>query len=201
MPSSHALRRSLRRVSVIAALAVAAVVALRGADDAFRTEATPRDTTDVAVAPLRVDPPTTRTAASPSAPPALPDVPPPPRDASPAAAALIADAAAARQQGDLRTTVELLRAAVEASPSVETHAALGGLYLELGAARAAEPHLRAAAEGDPMNADRWIALANALALKPDPMAAAGALEQARAVEPALDVTRDAIGLVVRVQPH
>src|SRR5690606_21757873 len=99
-------------------------------------------------------------------------------DAAATAAALLADAAHARQQGDLRTTLALLRAAVEQAPSVETWAALGGLYYELGAARAAEPNLRAAAEGDPDDPDRWIALANALALKPDPMAAAGALEQA-----------------------
>lgn len=122
-------------------------------------------------------------------------------EASAVAATLLADAASARRQGDLRTTLALLRTAVERAPSVETHAALGGLYFELGAARAATKSLRAAAEGDPENADRWIALANALALAPDPMAAARALAQARAAEPALRVTRDAGGSIVRVSSH
>lgn len=112
-------------------------------------------------------------------------------------AALLAEAGAARRRGDLRSTLALLRRAVAGEPGGETHAALGGLYLELGAAGAAEPNLRAAAEADPGNADRWIALANALALKPDPMAAAGALDRARAADPGLRVTRDAGGLLVR----
>lgn len=114
-----------------------------------------------------------------------------------AAAALLAGAVDARAQGDLRATLELLRTAVERAPAVETHAALGALYLELGAAGAAETHLRAAAEGDPRTAERWIALANALALRPDPIAAADALEHARAAEPGLRVTRDAGGWLAR----
>jgi tetratricopeptide (TPR) repeat protein len=117
-----------------------------------------------------------------------------------AAAALLVDAAAARQQGDLRTTLALLQAAVARAPTVETHAALGALYLELGVSRAAETQLRAAVEGDPGNADRWIALANALALQPDPIAAADALAQARAAEPGLRVTRGASGLLAREPP-
>src|SRR5688572_3810894 len=103
----------------------------------------------------------------------------PPVASSEAARSLLAAAAAARRGGDLRATLSLLEAAVELAPSVETHAALGGFHLQLGAARAAERHLRAAATGDPGRADRWIALARALALKPDPMAAAGALARAR----------------------
>lgn len=106
-------------------------------------------------------------------------------------------AADARRQGDLRATLAFLQNAVERAPAVETHAALGGLYLELGAAGAADPHLRAAAEADPGSADRWLALANALALKPDPIAAAHALERARTAEPGLRVTRDATGRLIR----
>jgi hypothetical protein len=117
--------------------------------------------------------------------------------AGPTAAALLADAAAARREGDLRTTLSLLQLAFERAPSVATHAALGAFYLELGASRAAEKHLRAATEGDPATADRWIALANALTLKPDPLAAAAALDRARSAEPGLRVTRDPGGWLVR----
>jgi len=113
------------------------------------------------------------------------------------AAALLAAAAAARHQGDLRATLSLLETAVARAPTVETHGALGALYLELGAAGAAEAQLRVAAEGDPGSADRWIALANALALKPDPLAAADALERARSAEPGLHVTRDPAGRLMR----
>jgi len=109
----------------------------------------------------------------------------------------MAEAAAARAQGDLRTTVNLLQAAVDRAPAVETHAALGGLYLEMGVTSAADVHLRAAAMGDAGNADRWIALANALARKPDPGAAAEALERARATDPSLRIVRDARGWLAR----
>lgn len=204
MPTSHDLRRPPRRAFLIAAPAIVAVMVLLARDARHVDDAAPMRATDVspvAAAPPRVDAPAPRVAPPANAPAAHRDPAPLPRDASDAAMALIADADAARRQGDLRTALALLRAAVDAAPSVATHAALGGLYLELGGARVAEPHLRAAAEGDPTNADRWVALANALALKPDPMAAAGALEQARAADPALDVTRDAGGFVVRVSPH
>jgi Flp pilus assembly protein TadD len=113
------------------------------------------------------------------------------------AAALIAQAADARSRGDLRATLALLQAAVARGPTVETHAALGGLYLELGATSPAESNLRSAVEGDPRNPDRWIALANALALKPDPMGAAGALDRARAAMPGVQITRNADGWLVR----
>lgn len=118
-------------------------------------------------------------------------------DARSAAASALAAAAEARRQGDLRATLALLQDAVERAPAVETHAALGELYLALGAAGAADPHLRAAADADPLTADRWLALANALALRPDPMAAAKALDRARAAEPGLRVTRDAGGWLTR----
>lgn len=126
-----------------------------------------------------------------------PLAPPPDTMARTTAAALLADADAARRRGDLRATLALLQDAVTRAPTVETHATLGALYLEVGAARHAETELRAAAEGDPGNADRWIALANALALRPDPLAAAEALEHARAAEPDLRVTRDPTGRLAR----
>ena len=113
------------------------------------------------------------------------------------ASAMLVAADAARRRGDLRTTLALLEDAAARAPGVDTHAALGALYLDLGAVARAERNLRAAAENDPANADRWIALANALAAKPDPMAAAGALARARAVEPGLRIGRDSAGRLVR----
>lgn len=129
--------------------------------------------------------------------PSPPVVSPPTPAARAEATALIAAAVQARGAGDLRAAVEDLQAAVERAPSVETHGALGALYLEMGVTASADVHLRAAAEGDPTNADRWIALANAYYLKPDPGAAAEALAQARAAAPGLRVSRDANGWLVR----
>lgn len=142
--------------------------------------------------------PATAPAAAAPVPPSSPPVVTP--AARREAAALIASAAAARAGGDLRAAVGQLQAAVERAPSVETHAALGALYLEMGVTSAADTQLRAAAEGDPTNADRWIALANAYYLKPDPGAAAEALDRARAVEPGLQVSRNADGWLVRDAP-
>lgn len=145
-------------------------------------------------------PPAVASARAPVAPRADPPAPTPPvvtADARTEAAALIASAAQARAGGDLRAAVGQLQAAVERAPSVETHAALGALYLEMGVTSAADVQLRAAAEGDPANADRWIALANAYYLKTDPGAAAEALDRARAAEPGLRVTRNADGWLVR----
>jgi Flp pilus assembly protein TadD len=136
--------------------------------------------------------------ADPTPAPAAPPVVTP--EARREASALIASAAQARAGGDLRAAVGQLQTAVERAPSVETHAALGALYLEMGVTSAADVQLRAAAEGDPNNADRWIALANAYYMKPDPGAAAEALERARAVEPGLRVTRNADGWLVRDAP-
>jgi tetratricopeptide (TPR) repeat protein len=146
--------------------------------------------------------PGTSTAPGPTASPVTSPPPPGPLAARTEAASLLANAAAARRQGDVRATLSLLRAAVERAPSVETHAARGALLLDLAIPDAAATDLRAAADGDPDNAERWIALANALALKPDPMAAAAALERARAAEPGLRVRHDAGGWLVRdsVQP-
>jgi Tfp pilus assembly protein PilF len=116
------------------------------------------------------------------------------------AEALLASARDARRAGDLRGALALLRTAVERVPAVETHGALGAFYLALGVTGAAESNLRTAVEGDPENADRWIALANALRLKPDPLAAAAALERARVAEPGLRVTRGSDGWLVREPP-
>lgn len=125
---------------------------------------------------------------------------PPSAAARAAAAALIDQATTARRHGDLRGTLALLQTAVERAPDATTYAAIGGFYLDLGVTRAAETNLRAALADDATNADHWIALANVLALKPDPIAAADALAQARAVEPNLHVTRDGGGRLWREAP-
>jgi len=232
MPSLGDFRRTLRRGSVIASLAIVCGVVMlavasreRKPSSAVGSGATPlavgaarQATAPPGAAPATKTTPEAHEGRAASGPGTLPRLAVSPRSAPTSvrpsvapvaadhagpqiAAALLAEAAGARRQGDLRTSLALLREAARRAPSVETHAALGGLYFELGAVRAAEPSLRAAAEGDPGNADRWIALANALALKPDPMAAAGALEHAQAVEPALRVGRDPSGRLVRVSPH
>ncbi|HEY8517229.1 MAG TPA: hypothetical protein VIS07_17100 [Candidatus Binatia bacterium] len=163
--------------------------------------------TDSATATAAAAAPQSSEPAAPSAPAAstlgATTAPPPRLDelddvaARDAARALLEDAREARRRGDLRRQLALLQEAVELAPSVETHAALGTLYLELGASRRAEANLRAAAEGDPANADLWIALANALALRPDPFGAAEMLERARAAEPGITITRDAGGRLQR----
>ena len=61
----------------------------------------------------------------------------------------------------------------------------------------ADYHLRWAAEHDADNPDRWIALANAYALKPDPGAAYKAVAKARELDPAIDIVRDDAGLFRR----
>jgi hypothetical protein len=58
-------------------------------------------------------------------------------------------------------------------------------------------HLRAAAELDPMNADRWIALANLYYRKVDLGEAWKAEKRAREAEPGLELARDENGMRIR----
>lgn len=191
MPNARRLRL---RVLLAAALLVVVVgwVGLRPIGQA----PLPGSSTSLAVAAAPHQEKRASQGSAPTAPPSVGVLAPLP-DAHVEAGKLLRSAAEARARGDLRATLELLSSAVERAPTVETHAALGGFYLAVGAAAAAETHLRAAAEADPRNADLWIALANALALKPDPMAAAAALERARAAEPDLRVARDGGGWLSR----
>ncbi len=103
----------------------------------------------------------------------------------------------AMKAGDLGLGYEQFFRATETYSSVETHAALGDLLLKTSMASMADYHLRWAAEHDPGNPDRWIALANAYTLKPDPGAAHKAVEKAREVDPGIDVVRDNRGFFKR----
>ena len=89
------------------------------------------------------------------------------------------------------------RRAVEYAPSAETHGLLGDLYLRSAATGEAGFHLRRAADLDPNNADRWLALANVYVLTTDLGAAWKAIERAKQVEPGIVIERDNNNFVVR----
>jgi tetratricopeptide (TPR) repeat protein len=93
--------------------------------------------------------------------------------------------------------IEVFREAVRAAPTAENHGDLGRLLYRLTALDEAAIHLRAAAELEPTNADRWIALANLYYRKVNPGEAWKAEERARQAEPGLELGRDAHGMRVR----
>lgn len=93
--------------------------------------------------------------------------------------------------------IDALRKATEADPSARNHGDLGALLQRLTAFDEATRHLQRAAELDPTNADRWIALANAWYLAVNPGEAWKAERRAREAEPGLQLGRDASGLRVR----
>lgn len=120
---------------------------------------------------------------------------------SPAAAA---DGAALRAEADRLIAagkviegIDVFRKVVEAAPTAKNHGDLGSLLYRLTAFDESARHLRAAAELDPGNADRWIALANAYYRKVDPGAAWKAEKRAREAEPGLELGRDADGMRIR----
>ncbi|HYB98310.1 MAG TPA: hypothetical protein VEC57_04170 [Candidatus Limnocylindrales bacterium] len=125
---------------------------------------------------------------------------PPPAAAAPVPAPGSPEAAAEgarlREEGlRLRARIKVeealavLKQAVAVDPSAENHAAYGRLLRDLTVIDKALYHLRAAAEADPRNADRWIELANAYYLKPDPGLAWQAEKRAREAEPGLQLRR------------
>lgn len=93
--------------------------------------------------------------------------------------------------------VEAFREVVAAEPTARNHGDFGGLLYRLTAFDEAAIHLRAAAELDPGNADRWIALANVYYRKVNPGEAWKAERRAREAEPGLELGRDADGMRVR----
>jgi len=130
-------------------------------------------------------------------PPALPSVQ---RDApatEPSAAALRQEADQLIRDGKVLEGVEVFRRAVEAEPTAQNHGDLGSLLYRLTAFDEAAIHLRAAAELDPTNADRWIALANVYYRKVDPGEAWKAEKRAREAEPGLELARDGSGMRIR----
>ena len=120
-----------------------------------------------------------------------------PVDVHALARSLVEQGRAALADGDLKQGFELYRRAVEYDPTAETHGLVGDLYLRMAVRSDATFHLRRAAELEPENADRWIALANAYYLSTDPLAAAKALERAKQIEPTILIERDDNNFVVR----
>jgi len=100
-------------------------------------------------------------------------------------------------EGKVREGLEVFRQAVEAEPTAKNHGDLGRLLYRLTAFDEAAIHLRAAAELDPMNADRWIALANVYYRKVDLGQAWDAEKRAREAEPGLELARDENGMRIR----
>ena len=120
-----------------------------------------------------------------------------PVDVHALARSLVEQGRAALADGDLKQGFELYRRAVEYDPTAETHGLVGDLYLRMAVRSEAAFHLSRAAELDPENPDRWIALANAYYLTTDPIAAAKALDRAKRLEPTMVIERDRNNFVVR----
>ncbi len=155
--------------------------------EAQRTVATtPRQTEDAAPtqAPLR-----------PVVPAPAPPVPAP----DPARAAEFrAQADAFLKEAKILEAIDAFEKALQADPSsARNHGDYGHLLRDLTAIDKALYHLRRATELDPGNPDRWIELANAYYLKPDPGKAWEAEKQARAADPNLKLRRSPRGLAER----
>jgi tetratricopeptide (TPR) repeat protein len=115
-----------------------------------------------------------------------------------------ADGAALREEADrliaagkIVEGIEVFRRAVDAAPTAKNHGDFGGLLYRLTAFDEAALHLRAAADLDPGNADRWMALANVYYRKVNPGEAWKAERRAREAEPGLELGRDNEGMRVR----
>lgn len=104
---------------------------------------------------------------------------------------------AALADGDFESGFKAYRRAVEYNPNAETHGLIGDLYLHSAAISEAAFHLRRAADLEPNNPDRWLALANVYILETDLGAAWKAIDRAKEVEPNLIVERDKNNFVVR----
>lgn len=99
--------------------------------------------------------------------------------------------------GEWAAAVEAFQMAVEIDSTAETNGALGALHFRLASPTGAYTYLNRALEMDPYNADRWIALANALQLRGNPGEAWQALARARQLEPGLVLERDPSGFAYR----
>lgn len=165
-------------------------------------EAVPAAGSDASVATS----PDAATVADPPAEPSRVEVPPAPSDepraatppaSAPDGKALRAEADRLLAEGHGLEGIEKLREATKADPTPKNHGDLGDLLQRMTAIDAALVHLRAAAELDPGNADRWIALANAYYQAVDPGEAWKAEKRAREAEPGLVLGRDKNGRRVR----
>jgi tetratricopeptide (TPR) repeat protein len=113
------------------------------------------------------------------------------------ASSLVEQGRAALEAGDLEKGFEAYRRAADYDPSAETHGLVGDLYLRMAVRSEAEFHLHRAADLEPENPDRWLALANAYFLKSDLGAAWKAIDRAKQADPTIDIERDANNFVVR----
>jgi hypothetical protein len=111
--------------------------------------------------------------------------------------ALRAEADRLLAEGNVLPGIEKLREATEADPTPKNHGDLGDLLARLTALDEALVHLRQAADLDPGNADRWIALANAYYRAVNPGEAWKAEKRAQEAEPGLVLGRDKNGRRVR----
>ena len=140
-----------------------------------------------AVAPTpEPDPPTREAAAEPAA-----------GELATMADELVASGYDKLASGDLEGSLIAFTSAVELYPSAKTHGALGWLYYRMNVTSQMHVELGKAAELDPFNADRWIALANAQFKRTRHGEAWKALERAREVEPGIDIDRGADGIYRR----
>lgn len=112
-------------------------------------------------------------------------------------AALRAEADRLIAEGRVLEGIEAMRRAAEVDPTAKNHGDLGSLLERLTAMDEALVHLSRAAELDPGNADRWIALANAYYHAVNPGEAWKAEKRAKQAEPGLVLGRDKNGRRVR----
>jgi tetratricopeptide (TPR) repeat protein len=127
----------------------------------------------------------------------LPAPPAPPPAATADGVALREEADRLIAEGRILEGLDAMRKATAADPSARNHGDLGSLLARLTALDEALIHLRRAAELDPGNADRWIALANAYYRKVELGEAWKAERRAREAEPGLVLGRDGGGLRIR----
>ncbi len=99
--------------------------------------------------------------------------------------------------GRVLEAVDAMRRAAEVDPSARNHGDLGAILERLTAFEEAARHLKLAAELDPSNADRWLALANVYYRAIEPGEAWKAERRAKEAEPGIELRRDAGGRLVR----
>jgi tetratricopeptide (TPR) repeat protein len=189
------MRRLLPLAILLAAAAVAAVLLRPPPERRAPSTPAPEEPLPHSDAPTVTAAAATRAPSPVRASPRTP-VPPSPGVAADGAA-LRAEADRLIAEGKVVEGIDVFRKAVEAAPTAKNHGDLGSLLYRLTAFDEAARHLRAAAELDPGNADRWIALANAYYRKVDPGEAWKAEKRAREAEPGLQLGRDGDGMRVR----
>ncbi len=189
----------MRRVLIAAALLVS-VAALGFWRRPRERPAASRPASGVVARPTSITAPTASPVGLPAAranPPPSPPATAVPATARTASAVRREDVDRLLAEGKVLDAVEAFRAVVAAEPTARNHGDFGSLLYRLTAFDEAALHLRAAAELDPGNADRWIALANVYYRKVNPGEAWKAERRAREAEPGLELGRDPDGMRVR----